>query len=251
MNMIKTKSFPLAVYAQGNTSAEKLAVVLPGKLDTKDYPHMRGHVDHLASLGFYALSFDPPGTWESPGPISLYTMAHYLQAIKELISHFHNQPTLLVGHSRGGSMAMWGAIEIPEVIGFVSIMSFYSFKPDVYTAYGDTEWQQQGYKISHRDDPLHPEQDKQFQLPYEFQEEQQQYDFAEGMRHCHKPKLFIAGKEDMIVPAALVKKGYELAADPKELFEVEDGHDYRKHPETIEIVNQRLSVFVSTLLLAE
>lgn len=62
MNLIKTENFQLAIYSQGNSNSSKLALVLPGKLDTKDYANMRGHVNYLANLGYFALSFDPPGT---------------------------------------------------------------------------------------------------------------------------------------------------------------------------------------------
>lgn len=78
--MVKTKSFDLAVYKNGDEYASKVALVLPGKLDTKDYASMRSHVDFLAGKGFFALSFDPPGTWESPGDIGLYTTTSYIQA---------------------------------------------------------------------------------------------------------------------------------------------------------------------------
>lgn len=100
--LIKTESFNLAVYQKGSPDSKKLALVLPGRLDTKDYPHMRSHVDFLASKGYLALSFDPPGSWESEGDISLYLTTNYLKAVKELINHFGNKPTLLIGHSRGG-----------------------------------------------------------------------------------------------------------------------------------------------------
>src|SRR3989344_7326448 len=104
--MIKTSSFELAEYQQGDTNSSKLALVLPGKLDTKDYPHMRSHVDFLAGKGYLAVSFDPPGTWESPGDISLYTMTNYLRSVNELIEHFGNKPTFVMGHSLDGALAM-------------------------------------------------------------------------------------------------------------------------------------------------
>jgi len=61
MNLVKTKSYELAVYEKGDIDADKLAVVLPGRLESKDYAHIRSHVDTLATLGFHAIAFDPPG----------------------------------------------------------------------------------------------------------------------------------------------------------------------------------------------
>ena len=120
--IIKTKSFELAVYQKGSENSEKLALVLPGKLDTKDYAHMQSHVDMLAGLGFYALSFDPPGTWESPGDISLYNTTNYLKAVDELIGYFGNKKTFLMGHSRGSSISMFAANKNRNIIAYAAIM---------------------------------------------------------------------------------------------------------------------------------
>src|SRR3989338_4759008 len=104
--MLKTKSFDLAVYAKGDPASSKLAIIIPGRLDSKDYAHNTSLVDYLAGRGYFALSFDPPGTWESPGDIGLYTTTNLLKVVDELIEHFGNKPTLLAGQSRGGTVAM-------------------------------------------------------------------------------------------------------------------------------------------------
>lgn len=83
MKEIKTPSFELAVHTRGSEDAAKLMLCLLRRLDTKDYAHMRSHVDHFASNGHPALSFDPPGTWESPGDIALHTVTNYLRAVME------------------------------------------------------------------------------------------------------------------------------------------------------------------------
>src|SRR5690606_21567041 len=126
MKLIKTPSFELAVYLQGNFNAARLALVLPGKLDTKDYAHMRSHVDFLATKGFLAVSFDPPGTWESPGDIELYTMTNYIKAVNELISYFNNRPTFVMGHSRGATIATIVGAQNKNVFAFASVMSSFA-----------------------------------------------------------------------------------------------------------------------------
>lgn len=105
MKTVRTKTFELAVCAKGDPRSSKLALVLPGRLDTKSYIHNTRLVDYLASRGYFALSFDPPGTWESPGDITLYTTTNYLKAVDELIEYFGGKPTLLAGHSRGGTIS--------------------------------------------------------------------------------------------------------------------------------------------------
>lgn len=244
MNIIKTLSFQLAVYSKGDDDAPKLALLLPGQLDSKDYPHMHSHVDFLASRGFFALSFDPPGTWESPGDIALYTMTNYLKAINELIEYFGNKPTLVMGHSRGGAMAMLASITNPHTTGFISVFSNYTYDSKVNTLYNDKGWRAKGYKDSWRDLPSDPNQKKLFKLPYAFVEDQRQYDMLDGLKQCTKPKLFFLGTRDPLIKPDTVRTAFEAAAEPKRLHEMNSDHDYRWHPELIEEVNKVVGDFL-------
>lgn len=234
--MIKTESFELAEYAQGGVNAERLALVLPGRLDTKDYPHMRSHVDMLAGLGYYAISFDPPGTWESPGGIELYTMTNYLKALQEVIALYRGKPTLLIGHSRGGSMAMLGGTTIDQVTAFASIMS----RPSASVPVDEATYIEREVFESYRDEPFGNGQ-RRFDLPYSYFEDATRYDMSEDLAACAKPKLFIYGEQDAIVKPDSVRQAYEAAADPKEIHSVDCEHDYRRHPDKIEEVNRILA----------
>lgn len=251
---ISTSSFHLSLYTAGDPDADKLAIVCPGKLDTKDYPHMRSLVELLSGKGYFAVALDAPGTWESVDPqksdeenISLYTISNYLQAIKEIIAYFGNKPTLVVGHSLGGSMAMLAGIHLPEVTHFASIMSYYSFSPETYQVKNLSEWRKQGVHESKRDMPFDSEKFETFLLPFSHHEDRLQYDMSEGLRNCTKPKLFIAGRKDQIVDPVIVKKSFEISAEPKVYKEVDCGHDYRKYPEMIEKVNEIVGEFDSSL----
>ncbi|MFA4999016.1 MAG: alpha/beta fold hydrolase [Candidatus Paceibacterota bacterium] len=236
--MIDTKSFKIATYIKGNESLKRIALVLPGKLDTKDYPHMRSHVDFLAEQGFFALSFDPPGSWESPGDISLYTMTNYLKAINELIEYFGNKPTILLGHSRGGSMAMLGAIKNSYITHFISVMSRAGESvPDKPIKPGDTS-------VSYRDIPGNPDEKKKFELPFSYFEDSGRYNILEGLKGCTKSKLFIMGTRDITVKPEEVRAAYEAAAEPKEFREIDSDHDYRWHPSLIQEVNQIVGDFL-------
>lgn len=244
MNLIKTKSFELATYVRGNLDSDKFALVLPGKLDTKDYPHMKSHVEFLAEQGFHALSFDPPGTWGSPGSIELYTMTNYLQAINELIEHFGKKPTLLLGHSRGGSMAMLAGTNNQFVNAFVSIMSNYSFSPEIHDGYPDDQWKNIGYKSSPRDLPDNPDNFRDFNLPYNFLKDQIQYDMSDGIRNSTIPKMFVLGKHDPIVKPEVVETAYQISATPKVFYQLDSDHNYRYKPQLIDQVNQYLGEFI-------
>lgn len=238
MNLVKTESFELATYSKGDPKSPKLALVLPGRLDTKDYHHMRSHVDYLDSLGYFALSFDPPGTWESPGDISLYTMTNYLKAINELIEHFGNKPTFVMGHSRGGSMAMLSAITNPYVSSFVAVTSQATpSEPNKDLKSGETQ-------AEYRDLPDKPQEKRRFDLSYSFFEDAAKYDMTEGLKTCTKPKVFFFGTRDVTVSPELEKKAYEVSAEPKELHALDSDHDYRWHPKLIEEVNRVVGDFI-------
>lgn len=243
MSLIKTATFELAIYARGNKSAKKLAIVIPGRLDTKDYAAMRSAVDYLADLGYYALSFDPPGTWESPGGIELYTTTNTQKAINELIEFYGNKPTILVGHSRGGSHAMLAGTRNAHVTHFVAVMSHAGPSRIGMPKEG------QEYVISYRDLPPGTERTKErkeFKLPATYFIDQEQYDALPALKVSDKPKLFIYGTKDVLVSQEGVQSMFDTAAEPKMIHGVATEHDYRLHPEAINEVNSTIGKFLDT-----
>lgn len=234
---ITTPSFKLAIYQKGPTNSEKLALLLPGKLDTKDYAHMRGHVNFLSKKGFLALSFDPPGTWESGDDISIYSTTNYLRAIKEIIEYYGNMPTIVIGHSRGGRIAALAATKFNQIEKVAIIMSNLIPKNKIKRL-TNTEI------ISVRDTPKeYAERIKTFKLPQSLFEEES--DLSNELRDCTKPKLFIAGSKDDLVNPDNIRKAYELSSKPKTFIMIESDHDYRRNKKMIDKVNDILFEFIS------
>lgn len=240
MNLINTKSFDIAIYAKGDRNSSKLALVLPGRCDTKDYPNMRSHVDYLAGKGYFALSFDPPGTWESPGGMGLYCNTNYLKAVDELIEYYGRKPTLLVGHSRGATISMLAGCSNETVTGFISIMGAYTQR-----VLGDA-----ATKTDIRDDPFEPDKKVEFQLTPSFFEDAAQYNALDGLAKCTKPKLFIMGTSDEVVKEESVMTAFEAAAQPKRLVKIESDHNYRLNPYKIEEINQIFGVFLDHTIMS-
>ncbi len=246
MKTIKTPNFEVAVYAKGDENADKLTLILPGRLDTKDYAHMIGHVDFLAKQGYYALSFDPPSSWESPGDIKDYTTTNYLKAVKELIEHFGNKPTLLIGHSRGGAVAILAGAANNNVVGIVPIMASYgapsSPSPEDIKA---------GVHISYRDLPpgdTKTEEQKRFDLPLGYFTDGQQYNPAEALKSFIGPKLLICGTHDEFTKPEKVREVYNFISEPKMFLELDTDHDYRYHADMIEKVNLAVGEFLKRYL---
>jgi pimeloyl-ACP methyl ester carboxylesterase len=239
--IIKTKSFELAVLARGDEESQKIVILIPGRLDTKDYANFVSHAEYLAAHGFYAIAFDPPGTWESPGDISLYTTTNYLKAIDELIAYFGSKPTLLLGHSRGGTATILASFNF-AVTGIVLVLSNYSIPSPP-----DERALRTGFQISHRDMPPgdhETEEQKEFKLPLSYWEDAKKYDPLAVLRSCVKPKLMISATRDEFSSPRKIQEIYDLVPEPKMLRVVDSTHDYRRHPEAIETVNEAVGEFL-------
>ncbi len=242
--IIKTKSFELAILARGDENAAKLAILIPGRLDTKDYVNFVSHAEYLAARGFYAVAFDPPGTWESLGDISFFTTTNYLKAIDELIAYFGNKPTLLLGHSRGGTAAMLASVN-SAVTAIVLVLSNYSMPSSP-----DENALKVGFQISHRDLPPgdhETKEQKEFRLPLAYWEDAEQYDPLAVLRRCTKPKLIISATRDEFTSAQKVQEIYDSVPEPKMIKIIDSAHDYRLYSDAIEAVNEALGVFIKIL----
>lgn len=247
MNLIKTKSFELAVIARGNKNSDKLAMVLPGKLDTKDYSCFPSHLEYLASKGFYAISLDPPGTWDSPGPIELYTTTNYIKAVNELIEYFGNKPTFLMGHSRGGTVSALVGASNPHVLGFACIMANYGVQSSP-----SAEALKTGIQVSYRDLPpgtSKTSEQKEFALPIAYFKDGEQYvNVSSVLKKCNKPKILLYGTHDEFTNPEKVKDVYNDLPDPKMIHKLDTDHDYRYHPEIIEEVNEVVGQFLDNFV---
>lgn len=244
-NLIKTSSFELAIYAKGDESSDKLTLVLPGRLDTKDYIHMTSHVDLLASLGFYAISFDPPYSWESPGDIKNYSTTNYIKAVNELIEYYGNKPALLVGHSRGGAVSILASSN-PNVKALALLMANYgnTTEPSPREIRGN-------YAVSMRDIPpgsSRTQDQKEFLLPLSYFKDSKQYHPAMELAKFKGPKLIICGTNDLFIPPEKVKEVYDSLSEPKMFLELNTEHDYRLSADMIEQANTAIKEFVEKYL---
>lgn len=242
MKTIRTKTFELAIFTRGSEEAKHLALLLPGRLDTKDYASFVSHADYLANTGFFTVAFDPPGTWGSPGSIDLCTTTNYLKAINELIEYYGKKPTLLIGHSRGAAATILASMVNPAVIGIVAIMP----NLGVPTAPSGEDIQA-GYQLSYRDLPpgtLKTKKQKEFRLPIAYWTDGKKYNPTEALQNCTKPKLLVYGTNDEFSPVDIVKDLFEVIPEPKMLREVISDHDYRYHPEVIQEVNKEIGCFI-------
>lgn len=246
MEIIKTKSFELAVITRGDKKSDKLIVALPGRLDTKDYVCFPNHLEYFAGKGFYGVSFDPPGTWESPGGIELFTTTNYIKAVNEVIEYYGGKQTILLGHSRGGATAVFAGCANPAVVGIITINESLGTPspPDPKRIRGDKY-------LDLRDFPpgtTKTSERKEFLMPLTYFEDGAKYNDAEVLKTCVKPKLIISSKRDEFNSPAEVKAAYEQASEPKMFHELDCSHDYRYYPEVVDEVNGVMGEFLEKVL---
>lgn len=240
MHIIKTQHFQIAVNALGNVDAPKIAILLPGRLDTKDYANFVSHLKFLAGKGFYTIAIDPPGTWESPGDIKDYCTSTYVQAVHELIEHFDSRPTLLLGHSRGGATAMLASSN-PVVSSVVVVNAAYG-KPSM-----NGEKVENGVVRESRDTPpgdTRTKAQKLFDLPINYFEDGAKHDPKAALVKFKGPKLIVHATRDEFVSMERIRKIYAELSEPKQFLEIDCNHDYRLYPEVIQTVENSLGDFI-------
>jgi pimeloyl-ACP methyl ester carboxylesterase len=239
-----TKGMLAAVIHRPTVQSEKLAILCPGYLDSKDYTHLVMLADDLASLGFTAVRFDPTGTWESGGDISEYTTTQYLEDVKTVIDYMLTQNNfkhiLIGGHSRGGQISVLYAARDPRISEVLAIMP--SSKP-LPPGPKREEWEKDGFHISTRDIPGQSDI-REYKVPFTHIIDRDQYNAVEQVKNVHVPTIFIAGELDTTILPEVVKELFDAANEPKQYIFLEGmGHDYRKDVEKVKKVNKIILKF--------
>ncbi len=230
-----------AIVQYPQEESDKLAVLCPGYLDSKDYKHLAGLAEVLNGRGYTVVRFDPTGTWESEGDISEYTTTQYLADIKSVIDHMLRQKeyknVLLGGHSRGGQVAILYSARDARVSLVLGIMP--SSGP--VTGRRREEWEKTRRGVSWRDLPNNENEKREFLVPFNHVLDRDQYDVVEDVKKVRVPIILIAGELDDAVSPDDVREIFDAANEPKRFLLIKGiGHDYRHSPPEIEMVNNEI-----------
>ncbi len=242
--IIKVAGFDISVCIKWDVNAVKLAIIIPWKLDTKDYKHIQSHQDFLSKKGFLTVSFDWPWIWGGWWNIEDYTTTNNIKVINWLIEYFGNKKTILIWHSKGWNLAMLVWTENESVLWFVLIMSPW-FEKDK-KRFPDLKRKKNWY-ISYRDNPKWWELVS-FDLPYSILEDEVIYCVKDSLKKHQKKAFFIVWKQDTIIDPKLVKNLFEISSGVKEYFEIDAIHDYRKDLKMVNEVNNIIWKFVDELI---
>lgn len=227
-----------AVIHRPEKVSNKLAILCPGYLDTKDYAHLVTLAEDLAASGYTAIRFDPTGTWESAGTIEQYLTSQYLKDVRSALEYMLGERAyehiLIGGHSRGGMVSILYAAQDHRISAVLAIMPS-SGRSTVGRR--RAEWEETGFEISKRD--IHGTTAmREFCVPRTHLIDRDSFDVVRGVAEVHVPIVFIAGELDDKSWPKDVKEIFDNANEPKSFMVIPRvGHDYRHNPKEIRMVN--------------
>lgn len=237
-----------AVVHHPKNKTNKLAILCPGYLDTKDYDHLKILAEDLAKEGYTVVRFDPIGTWESDGDISDYTTTQYLVDIKIVLEYMLKknkyEHILIGGHSRGGKLSILYAAQDPRISMVVGIMpSSVVRKLDQRVINA----KKTGFSISYRDLPENSNQKREFRVPYSHFLDNQKYDVLKVIKKIKVPIIIVAGELDQLEPPEDVKIIFDNANKSKKFILIPGiGHNYRRNLSQIKKVNNEIIRYLKT-----
>ncbi|MFH1525693.1 MAG: alpha/beta hydrolase [Bacteroidota bacterium] len=227
---------------------DKLAILCPGYLDSKDYKHLVGLAEVLREQGYTVVRFEPTGTWESEGDISDYTTSQYLEDIKNVLEYMLSQAgykqILLGGHSRGGQVSILYAARDSRISIVLGIM------PSSGPIEGQQreEWERTGISISQRDLPDNKDKKIEFRVPFHHVLDKDQYDAVGDAKKIKAPIILIAGELDDLVRPDDVREIFDSANEPKKFLVIPGiGHDYRYNDNEVSMVNEKILEQVNSI----
>ncbi len=239
-------------YHAGRTLTH-LAVLLPGYLDHKDYPHLTRLASALRDCGFVTASLHPFGTWDQPDADG-YSLRSVLDDVDSAIANDNGLdglpsglPAIVLGHSFGGLAAIYAASRNPRVCAAVAIMPPEP-RPDCKGWWTDDvleQWRSTGLRTSFRYDPVR-RYERTFLVPYSFVEGFQSLPpFPTIASRIHVPILLMAGEADQSCPPVAVRRLHEQL--PGSTFQSLPGidHNYRESTEAISVVNGHVMDFLA------
>jgi pimeloyl-ACP methyl ester carboxylesterase len=223
------------------SNSDTLAVLIPGFLDSESWAGTRRLAEDLHRSGRTAVSFDPRGTFRTPGTADqIRPTLQICDAISAIGMVRPHARTVLIGHSLGASIAVFAAAQDPRVTDIVAIMPPRCFVwPYDYDADRDT-WRRDGHRrfvVATSGSSVRWN----FTVPHSVVEDARQHDLPATLRALRDDQriLFIAGRDDTVIPTWAVERLFgECGSRNKLLAVLPVGHDYRDHPDQLRRVNR-------------
>lgn len=218
----------------------KVALLLPGYLDSPDYLHLITFEKRLREMGYRVERLDPCDLWKT-GDVSGYTITNTLKQIQHKVESYKNQSPeeiLLLGHSNGAFIAIVAGARFPEITSVVALCP----PPDKKES--ARKWGDKGTRVSKRDVPGSSKEIREFAIPFSHIEDALQYSAVEDAKNIHKPLMIFIALEDKVVPPSLTEKIVANANDPHVVRQPNMGHDFRHSQDECDTVMAEIEKFL-------
>jgi len=217
----------------------KLALLLPGYLDSPDYLHLITFEKRLKELGFTVERLDACNLWQT-GDVKNYSITNFLKQIKDRIKFYKNQnpeEILLLGHSNGGFTAIIAGSKFSEVTKIISLC------PPPDKTGSEIKWKN-GFRISKRDLPNNPKEYREFAIPVSYLKDALQYSAVDEVKNIHKPLMIFIDLNDQVVLPAETEEVIAVANNPYVVKLEGIGHDFRHSKEQINLIADEIVKFI-------
>jgi pimeloyl-ACP methyl ester carboxylesterase len=210
------------------------AVLLPGFLDGRHDPALTGLSQALQAAGITAVTFDPRGTWSSPGDPADVAPTRQLADLGRLLDRHAAERTILIGHCYGALLAALAAAADPRVTDVVALMPTRCFIwPEDYDPAKDT-WRDDGERLFVRTG-------QRITVPYSAVRDALGYDLPATLAGLRQRILFVAGERDELIGVEPVRRLHAECGSPgKRLAVLPVQHDFRELPAEIELVSRTI-----------
>lgn len=244
-----SKGLNLAAFIHYPSKNEKYPamIISHGFTGYKEEAHLEELAKTLAKNGFAAIRFDCSGSGESEGTFSKdYLVSNYLEDIKSVFNYVQNLKFVnkdkigICGHSLGGMLSVIFASMQPEIKVCIPISPTTTIIAANWIKAVIEDWEKTGWF-----DKEFSKDGNRIRIPFSFIKDANKFNALDFVQNLRCPLLLALGLADDVVSPSDSKKIFTAANEPKSLIEIEGmGHDYKKHPEQIEIVNEKILFFL-------
>lgn len=218
----------------------KVALLLPGYLDSPDYLHLVTFEKKLKELGYNVERLDPCNLW-STGNVNNYSVTNYIKQVRDRIDFYKNQQpeeVLLLGHSLGGFTSILAGSLISEVTKIVALC------PPTSIEGLAKKWDGKPSRISKRDLPDDGTKFRVFDIPLTFVEDARKYSAIEAVHNINKPLMIFIGMKDTSVPPTETEILVSNAVNPSVVRMKNIGHDFRHSQDESNKVMEEIEKFL-------
>lgn len=218
----------------------KVALLLPGYLDSPDYLHMTTFEKGLIKIGYTVERLDPCNLWKTKDTQN-YTVTNFIKQIKSRVDFYKQQnpkEIVLVGHSMGGFTAIVAGSKINDITKIVALCPPPDRKHSIH------KWGEGGVRVSKRDLPGKPNKYTEFAIPFSHVKDVVQYSAVEEAKKIHKPLMIFVTLNDMVVPPKDTEKIIKAANNPYVIRQPNMGHDFRLSQKECDIVMKEVEKFL-------